>query len=566
MFQTQLVERPTGTPTGATPPTARLPNSGRRLLRFAAAPLVALLLLAPSVCWVAQDRSVWPWDQAWYGEVSVELYYTLAHNPRGWPAAMKAAFASKAPGQAWLGQWFVPLGQFLGSVDRGLHLSVLLWQFLTLVLIYRIGRELSPAQGGTAGVGGCALVGAAPLFVGMSHQYMTEALQTLAVTWFFYCALSSPRWGRIRILAHLAAATAVAMLAKTTSPLYCLLPGLMAVVQLLRRRPILNDRAGPLALAVRIGGLALGIGLLAGAAVWYRANWQAVRHHAYIASVSDIALQYGHKDVFSRKFAFWFAALREGLFTPPLFWMAAFLTLTAVAVWGSRLGQAAWLRRPSAANCLALLAALQVAILLVAFAFTINEDTRFLTAVAPAVAVLLMWAVANVPVRAAGVVFATAALAQWGFVHAITLGVSDWKGHCWLVPVERDATHAEETARVVRLTSELADRYNIVGIELPWCNANSLAYYAAKHKLAARRRANYTSLGYAETDVGKALGRIDAINPTFFISLEEGAQPKPPNCLNQVAAPVLAKLQRDERYARLPFLTQFGIVVFKRSP
>jgi hypothetical protein len=112
----------------------------------------------------------------------------------------------------------------------------------------------------------------------------------------------------------------------------------------------------------------------------------------------------------------------------------------------------------------------------------------------------------------------------------------------------------------------LADRYNIVGIELPWCNANSFAYYAAKHKLAAQRRANYTSLGYAETDVGKALGRIDAVKMAYFISVEEGLQPKPPNCLNQVAVPVLAKLQRDERYARIPFLSQFGIVVFKRSP
>src|SRR6266545_2399673 len=72
------------------------------------------LSLAPSVLWIALDEHVWPWDQAWYGQVTVELYYTLREDPGEWLPAMVHAFGIKAPGTAWLGQWFVPLGALFG--------------------------------------------------------------------------------------------------------------------------------------------------------------------------------------------------------------------------------------------------------------------------------------------------------------------------------------------------------------------------------------------------------------------------------------------------------------------
>jgi hypothetical protein len=512
------------------------------------------------------DRSIWPWDPAWYGEVSVELYYTLRHDPAGWPAAMIHAVPTKPPGLTWLGQFFVPLGKRIGSIERALLLENLFLQFITLVLIYRIGKVLSPKHGVTVGLVGCALVSAAPLFIDLSHLYMTEPLQTLAVTWFFYCALMSSRWGRLRILSHLISATAVAMLAKTTTPLYCLLPGLMASAQLVRRRTLADEHAGPLALVGQVSGLLFGLALLTGTIAWYKVNWETLRHHVYIASFGDIALDYGHKDIFLNKLAFWFRALREGLFTPPVFWIGTFLALVGLAVWCSRLQRTALFRWPSMAPCLALFAGLQVAGVLVMFSFTINEATRFLTAAVPLVAVLLMWAIGQVPVRLARILFVTAVMAQWGYVHAITLGLTNGGDHSWLRALDRDPTHADEVTRVIQLTSEAANRYNIVGIELPWFNANSLDFYAAKYRLVTDRRAYYTSLGYAEKDVGKALDRIDAIKTVYFISLEERAHPFPPDFLNQVSVPVLVKVQADQRFVRRSFLSQSGIVVFQRVP
>ena len=50
------------------------------LVRRIAPALFAAALVAPSVVWISLDRSIWPWDPAWYGEVSVDLWATLRHG------------------------------------------------------------------------------------------------------------------------------------------------------------------------------------------------------------------------------------------------------------------------------------------------------------------------------------------------------------------------------------------------------------------------------------------------------------------------------------------------------
>src|SRR5437588_5580836 len=105
--------------------------------------VVSVLLLLPGVYWVLKDKTVWPYDQAWYGEVSVDLWYLLTHHPGEWASHMLSAFGTKAPGVAWLGQFFVPLGQAAGSIEFGLMLSILAAHFGTLLLMYRIGLALS---------------------------------------------------------------------------------------------------------------------------------------------------------------------------------------------------------------------------------------------------------------------------------------------------------------------------------------------------------------------------------------------------------------------------------------
>src|ERR1700692_1364353 len=87
-------------------------------------PLICLLL-APSLVWIFKDHQVWPWDQAWYGEVSVNLWFSLTHSLTDWARTMIDGLNSKPPGIVWLGQFFVPL-RILGSVEDALLLSIML--------------------------------------------------------------------------------------------------------------------------------------------------------------------------------------------------------------------------------------------------------------------------------------------------------------------------------------------------------------------------------------------------------------------------------------------------------
>src|SRR5207247_8284000 len=82
-----------------------------------------------------------------------------------------------------------------------------------------------------------AVMAAAPLFVGLSHYYFVEMMQTAAVGWFILLAAVAPRWSRSLTVSHLLLASAVAMLAKASSPLYCFAPGLAAGYAALRANP-----------------------------------------------------------------------------------------------------------------------------------------------------------------------------------------------------------------------------------------------------------------------------------------------------------------------------------------
>ena len=75
------------------------------------------VLLAPSALWIALDHSVWPWDPSWYGEVSVGLWFWLGHSLRQWCGLMATGLSMKPPGIVWIGQFFVPLGHFSGSIE-----------------------------------------------------------------------------------------------------------------------------------------------------------------------------------------------------------------------------------------------------------------------------------------------------------------------------------------------------------------------------------------------------------------------------------------------------------------
>jgi hypothetical protein len=278
-----------------------------------------------------------------------------------------------------------------------------------------------------------------------------------------------------------------------------------------------------------------------------------------------VAEHYGHKDAFVKKLSFWITGMREGLFTPHTFTSVLLLAVAGLAACPVGRRSAEGWRLPRWGNVLALAALLQVLLVLTMASLSIPEDTRYLVPLLPSVAVLTMWSLARIPGKEVGIALIAFCVFQWGCVHGITLGCSEPAFTSWLIPLNRDPTAAEEIARAVARTSDEAAnwKYNIIGGELPWFNANAFSYYSAKQRLKTKRRAYYTSLGYAESDVGRALKRLEEFKTVYFISLDSTF---PADVLNQVSRPVADAVARDRHYVRLPFESSLGVVLWRREP
>src|SRR5262245_7809661 len=263
--------------------------------------LLPIAMVTPSFIWIAADESVWMWDQSIYGKGSVELYYTLAHSPERWLRRLYLA-QSQAPGVSWLGQFFVPLGLVLGSIDMGLMVSIILTQAVTLFLVNHAVRDLSDRNQPVAATG-CLAMGSAPLFIGMSHQYLSEPLQLCAVTWVFLIMCFAPKWNRTFILGQLLLVAPVVMLAKVSSPLYCLAPILIALRYFFRPAPVPRQSGG---ITIQLL-LILGAGILLNVAAirWYFRNMTRVIEHVSAASFGPIAEIYGKNDTFLNSLAYW---------------------------------------------------------------------------------------------------------------------------------------------------------------------------------------------------------------------------------------------------------------------
>lgn len=522
--------------------------------------LGAAILLAPSLIWIFEDRRVWPWDQAWYGEVSVDLWFWLGHSVKRWVGEMADGLPTKAPGIVWLGQFFVPLRRIFGSTETALLFSILLTQFVMLVVLFMIGQRMAPQSRLIPWVG-VLFAGGSQLFVGLSHQFFVEPLQTLAVAWCFYVALRSPDWPKSRIALLLVSALILGALAKADTPSYCIVPCIYCGYVLVRKPWDLNFVAEWRSRSSRAMMLVFGLlGILCG--LWYLHNLAGILQHIRDAT-GDVALDYGSRDSVIHKLITWSQLMNPSFLDPYLSWgfVTAILISGGLMVYRRACSSP---RKHLHVPPLALLGVIQIGLLLFIFSLNIMVEPRFMYGLLPCVVIIFMQICVLLP-RVALIGLIGLGSAQWVTVNRASF---DPTYHLsaqsnWLLPLEPNSSQYEELGRVVHLTSDAAERYNIVGVELPWLNGNSAEFFSAKERLKTGAHSYYTSLGYAEKDVNAAMRRIEGIPARYLITLSEDYQTMPPNFLNVVSLPVLEEIRRDPRFTQHPFPSDDGVVIFQ---
>ena len=526
---------------------------------------LAVALVAPSLIWVMKDRSVWSWDPAFYAMDTLDLWgRLLAHQHGAWLERMQTIYSAKAPGVGWLGQFFVPLGRWLGSIELGLLLSILATQAATLGLLHRVCKMLAPARPAVAVVG-TVMVGGSPLFIAMSHHFLTEALQLFSVVYLLWVVAGSDSRTPLRTALHLVLALALGAIAKISTPAFVLLPAGLGAARLVRAarrkhafsRPVAADAAWGLVTLLTLG--------LGGA--WYLRNGRASYAFDSLATSSEVALDYGHRGPLLAKASYWLGAIGRALFVPPVAWLfAGLMAVGLVVVVARRRAEQEEQGRPAADHALTLAAVLQVVLVVGLMSASINEETRYLLPLAPMLALALAWLLASLRSRRHAVAALAVFVVQWAVVQGRQLGlVPAANATYWEKRPEDGALKMRELERVVARTcnAETAGKWSMVGVDFDWLNHYTLAFYANKAALERGYHCYYQYLGHAPRDADAAYRRIAEVQAPFFISVAESALPQPPDFLNRVAAQVLRRAEGDPAFVRVPFESVSGVVLLE---
>jgi hypothetical protein len=526
--------------------------------RAAGAGLAAVagaLLLAPNIYWILQDQSAWPWDQAFHAFHTLLLSEAAGVGIGRWTAAMVAVGIPHAPLIAWLGQLFVPLRDITGEIEPALlHLN-LLWNGITLWLIYHMVRELGagPLER-TISVVACAASG---IFIAMNHQFLTETTQCGAAAVMMYAALQVERRSLIQAASLTVIAIGLALLSKISSitfilPFVCYIAFVSFVT---RKRPRPPTSRSDVLLAIIAGGVALVC------VAWYATNGTPAIQHFIRATSGEVALRYGTPVELSRKLEYWSYWLGKSISPFPLVWAATIALIGLAAVVSIIRLKGRWSRSTLESLVdngvlFALTLAGTICAIILVFSLQVNEDTRFLIVTAPMVAVLVGWSLSVFRVRAVSAMMLaallTGALANHG--HAFghdPFGVAPYN---WLWPIEHNPAEKNLLERAVRVTCHNGNegRRNVIAVNYFWLNINSINFVNAKQALGGNKRCSYWQLAEAE-DVPQAIAEIATMMPQYIITISPEEQLplgtlKAPAFANKISRPLAEAMGRDPRF------------------
>ena len=292
-------------------------------------PYVALFFLTmPYIAFILFDNSKWNYnDCLMYGSISVDLYAELFNFSSNWFSELFTIWRIKAPMIFWLGQFFVPLGQLIGSIDKGLLLIIYLFFLLSVFLFYSAFNEIFKSR--LISFIGCLVIIAAPLNFALSTGFWVEPIQMFAVVWFIYIFAFSKRWDRFYIFLQLVCAASFALLVKVMSPIYCILPGLIILYRFFNAKSVKYKGMKIRHWVLLIPAVLLGTGC----ALWYWINWNNV---IAFAKKSASEKYWGHVDLFYKKLGYWSYSIIDSFFMPYAFCIFLLLFISVLFIYNKK--------------------------------------------------------------------------------------------------------------------------------------------------------------------------------------------------------------------------------------
>ncbi|MCA9818562.1 MAG: hypothetical protein KC652_25885, partial [Cyanobacteria bacterium HKST-UBA01] len=504
------------------------------------------------------DRGIWPWDQACYALASVDLWWTLLHDPASYFSYIsEAVLRCRAPGISVIGQFFVPLGQTFGSIERFLLLSIFIQSYLCLFLLGATIQRLE-TRSRLCPYLAILILAATPLFADMSRTFLVEQLQLLSVIYVYWVLVGFEDRGASASFSHLLIAVSLGLAAKISSPLYCLVPACFVLYKLIRR-PLIDLLPGKL--RERILALVAAAFLLP-VAFWYVHNLEYVLFAARDLSVGTMAGYYGSAEPIPQKLIHWIQDLARFSLVPAMYYLLPLLVVIPLYL---------KFKEKSLRSGIMIAAVLQSLVVLLVLSLSVPEDVRYVYGILPSLIVVYTVLVSTIRNQ----IYLVSALAVF-LIQFIAVSLSSFGNLQNGLPLlTRYINHetkilslpgakVDELNRLVRLAAaSYREGYRIVlGVNYPWLNPNTLGFYAARAKLDGL---NWFSIESWKVDMQESElpAWFSTRKKVLFITLSPRAMDEEKsvpfaNRLNKSALEYV-----EVRGKKIPFESDSGLLIYK---
>jgi hypothetical protein len=304
--------------------------------------------------------------------------------------------------------------------------------------------------------------------------------------------------------------------------------------------------------------------------VWYGKNGQNIFAFTKLASSGEASLLYGEKASFGVKILYWLTSFQKSFFSYSLT-LILFVSLLYVAIRALLKFMAQVDRKKIILNhfdICTIASAFQIVLVLSVLSLNINQENRYLLPLMPHLVIILAWILEKINNRVILAVISCLLVFQLIAVNAQATGLipPNLEFSYWLHPFNQDHTHKDILEKVVDSTCDINDRgkYNIIGLELPWFNANSASFFTAQQLLKKGFRCYYTSLGYAENNQEKAWQRMIDLNVNYFVTLSPSMDIKI-DAFNKVSLPILERIKNSPMFKSIPSIDSYPVLLYKRS-
>ncbi len=522
----------------------------------------------PSVYWIFLNKVPWFFDSAAYATETFHLGDMLfeEHSFDKWFSVwLNLMNGYKSPGISLIGQFFVPFARLSTCPDFVIQLSVIFTHAIALWFLYdAVLRINGMSQSASIAV---LFVASTPIFIGLSHYYFVEPLQTLSVAYFWWLAARVINGDLKDLLSHVTFAGALGMLAKITTPIYIVVPCCLILNSLIRNKTNIDPKKcieNKVFFALSVLTFVLML-------FWYAKNITTILDFAQWASQSEYAINWGSSGNFFEKLQHWFFRLNLMIFPGLIKYLVIFSLFYFFA------------KAPKSKRFnidLVFLISGLVSFIFVIFLFVrnINEEVRYLEPLVVPIGIVLGVCSAHLT-KLLNLLFAIIFICYWGINNLYTftskisqsLIVPTW----YLDVYDGDKRADNELRSLVSLLKGNINGVQTAGVVHPIINAPTLNYYITKYGPRWDEKPFFMSLEVLKfnpvfEDTKKILQDHDG---TYFVTLSEKHLKNPANqydlqvnkWADQFPIQTLSLIKADKNWVQINFKSDFGIEIYKKT-